>query len=44
MKKKHTLAVITEAHLRLSQTNCVFSFTHAIELLQLRLVDTLQQS
>jgi hypothetical protein len=39
--EEHTLTVITEAHLCLSQTNCVLSLTHSIELLQLSLVDTL---
>jgi hypothetical protein len=38
---RHTLAVITEAHLGLTKTYCVLSFTDAIELLQLSLVDAL---
>ena len=37
----HTFTIITEAHLGLAETNCVFAFTHAIELLELSLVDTL---
>lgn len=36
-----TFPVIAEAHLSLPQTNCVFTLTDSIELLELRLVDTL---
>ena len=37
----HTLAVITEAHLGLSETDGIFSGRDTIVLLELNLVDTL---
>ena len=43
MNSRHTLAVITEAHLGLTQTNCVFSLAYTIEFLQLGLVNTLDE-
>jgi hypothetical protein len=36
-----TFPIITEAHLGLSKTNCVFSLANAIEFLELCLVDAL---
>lgn len=39
-----TLAIITEAHLRLAQTNGVFALANAIESFKLGLIDTLLQS
>lgn len=39
----NTFSIITETHLSLSQTNCVFSLANAIELLELRLINTLRQ-
>lgn len=36
-----TFSIITESHSRLAQTNCVFAFTDAIELLELGLIDAL---
>jgi hypothetical protein len=38
---QHTFAVIAEAHLGLSKTNCILSLTNAIVLLKLCLVETL---
>ena len=40
----HTFTVITEAHLGLTKANGVFAFAHAIELLELALVDTLENT
>lgn len=36
-----TFPVVTESHLGLTQANCVFALTDAIELFELRLVYTL---
>ena len=38
-----TFSVITEAHLGLAKTNCVFPLTDAIKLLKLGLVNTLER-
>ena len=36
-----TLSVVTEAHLGLAESDCILALRHAIELLQLSLIDTL---
>jgi hypothetical protein len=38
---QHTFAVIAEAHLGLSKTNCVLPLTNAIMLFKICLVETL---
>lgn len=40
----HTFSVVTEAHLGLTKTNCVFASANAIELLEFCLIDALQSS